>query len=96
MKLTFRRTGGFGNIVVNVAVDSANLVQEKVTELQTMVTKLLPFKQEKVAAKPDMHHYDLHVEDGDKEYSLEATDETANDDMQNLFEFLMQEGNNKK
>jgi len=95
MKLTFRRTGGFGNIVVNMAVDSATLVQDKVTELQAMVTKLLPFKQEKVAAKPDMHHYDLHVEDEGKEYSLEATDETANDDMQDLFAFIMQEGNKK-
>ena len=93
MKITFRKSGGFGNLVVNVAMDSAKLVQEKASTLQQMVTKLIPFKQEKLEAAPDVCHYDLQVEDDGKKYELEANDLTVTDDMQTLFDFLMDEGN---
>jgi hypothetical protein len=97
MKVSLRRTGGFANLVVNVVVDSAKLVQDKANDLQQMVTKLLPFKQEKLDnAGMDLCHYNLHVvEDDGKEYDLEANDMSVTDDMQALFDFLMDENNQK-
>lgn len=95
MKVTFRKSGGFGNLVVNVVMDSAKLAQDKANTLQQMMTKLIPFKQEKVKAATDVCHYDLQVEDDDKKYELEANDLTLTDDMQTLFDFLMDEGSTK-
>jgi hypothetical protein len=93
MLISFRRTGGFANLVVNVQMNSANMAQDKVTELEKLVGKALPFTQGKVEPAADVCHYSLSIENGDTKTTVEANDLTVTDNMQTLFEFIMDEGN---
>lgn len=91
MKLTFHRSGGFGNIQVDAAVDSLNLSQEFADRLAQLTQKVLPFPA--LASSPpfpDMHTYDLTIEEnGADPQSLHLTDADLTDDLQELFNFLL-------
>ncbi len=96
MRIALHRSGGFANLIVNVATDTAKLAQDKADHLKQMVTKLLPFTHKELEAAPDVCHYLLTVEEDDgNKFDLEANDLTMTDDMQTLFDFLMDEGNQK-
>lgn len=89
MQVKFKRTGGFANIGVDVSLDTNNLDEGAASQLQNLVKKVLPFNNAQGNPGADMHSYDLEVEDGGEVHKLQCTDADLTDDLQNLFDFVL-------
>lgn len=96
MKINFARTGGFANIPIILAFDTAKLNAEKSEALTKLVEDALPFGAN-VEIRPDMFNYQLVVEkdDGTK-HQIKTTDTDASDNLHRLFDWILKESRTKK
>lgn len=92
MKIRFQRTGGFANIPVRVELDGDKMPPAALEKLQQLLAPLLPFVQPNVKTTPDVHTYEISVETNDQEHVLTTNDLHITDELQNLFDFLLEQG----
>lgn len=91
MRISFERTGGFGNITLRAEIDSAQLPSERARELENLVERVTPLDQHtssQATKVADDFQYHVVVENGGKKQTVDISDAAASDDLKLLFDFL--------
>lgn len=95
MRITFERTGGFGNVPLRAEIDTSQMPPERARELEKLVEKARPFDQPAqplpLAPTPDDYQYDVTLHDGERAHAVSTTDSSASDEMKLLFDYLGEE-----
>lgn len=89
MKISFKRTGGFANIPVNIELDTDKMEKDKAQELQNKLKAATATKHAPSADMPDMCHYELTINDGTNKKNIVANDGDLTDELSSLFDFIM-------
>jgi hypothetical protein len=95
MRITFERTGGFGNIPLRAEIDTSQMPPERARELEKLVEKARPFDQPAqslpLAPTPDDYQYEVTLRDGERAHAISTTDSAASDELKLLFDYLGEE-----
>ena len=91
MQIYFKRTGGYANIPVSTAVDTASLTEEEAENLEHMVdhTRFFELPERLKNGKGADHmEYTLTVVTEEQQHTVQMTDASAPDDMRPLLRSL--------
>ena len=93
MRISFERTGGFGNVPLRAEIDTEKLPSDRKQELERLVEQARPFDQpsQSTTATPDDYQYEVKIEDSSGSKTIRTTDSAAKDELKLLFDGLGEE-----
>jgi len=93
MRISFERTGGFGNVPLRAEIDTEQLPPDRKQELERLIEQARPFDQpsQSATATPDDYQYEVKIEDSSGAKTIRTTDSAAKDELKLLFDGLGEE-----
>jgi hypothetical protein len=92
VRITLKRSGGFGGIRTAASLDLTKLTEKKVAEARRLVnaTKFfdLPATIRAKSAQPDRFQFDLTIEDDDRSHTVSIAEEAASKELKALLKWL--------
>ena len=92
MRITLKRSGGFGGIRTAASLDLAKLTEKKAAEARRLVdaTKFfdLPATIRAKTAHPDRFQFDLTIEDDARSHTVSIAEEAASKELKSLLSWL--------
>jgi hypothetical protein len=91
MKISFERSGGFAGLILATAIDTQTLSSAESEQIhQIMDVDFFGLPKADSSSQPDRFHYQITVEEGDRQHTVEFGESTMPDSLRPLVDWMLE------